>query len=77
MTSAALNTFTDLPIQPPGLASIGVAAGALNGCRPVREVSEKETGAMSLQVRQLRRHRRFVVVSRVDRRETARQGEER
>ena len=56
MTSAALNTLTDLPTPSPGLAPLHGAPGALKGCRPsrVRGVSETETETMSLRVRQLR-----------------------
>ena len=55
MTSAALNTRTDLLTPSPGLAPVNGAPGALNGRRPlrVREVSEAETETMSLRVRQL------------------------
>ena len=63
MTSAALNTLTDLPTPSPGLAPLNGAPGALNGCRPlrVRGVSETETETMSLRVRQLRQEADGVV----------------
>ena len=56
MTSAALNTLTDLQASRPGLAPPDGSSGALNGCRPLRVlgVSETETETMSLRVAQLR-----------------------